>query len=242
MDQGGPTGNSRPLYLQIRDQLIERIRSWEWRPGELIPTEPKIAGQYGVGQGTARQAVGELENEKLVVRIQGRGTFVFEHTPKNVRSRFFHFFDAAHNQIVPGSGSATVDVEKANAHERRELDLDRRARVIRISRMRTHRGRPFMIEAISLPQALFPGLADSDEIPDTLYDIYQKSYRLHVVRTEERVTAVAAERGTAKALGVRTGTPLLRVDTIAFALGGVRVELGVRLCHLDKAYYLAHRI
>jgi len=239
MRQGGQTGNSRPLYLQIRDKLIERIRSWQWRPGEPIPTEPKLAEQYGVGHGTARQAVGELENEKLVVRIQGAGTFVFQHTPKNVMSRFFSFFDTAHGRIKPGSRRATVVVAKANAQERRELDLDARARVIRINRVRTRRDRPFMIEAISVPESLFRGLADSEDIPDTLYDLYQRSHRIHVLRTEDHVTAVAADRAAARTLGVRTGMPLLKIESVAFAIGDERVEFRVSLCHLDKAYYLA---
>ena len=73
--------------------LIERIRSGEWKPGQLIPNEFEIAAEFGVSQGTARKAIGALAAENLVVRRQGRGTFVFEHTPDDMMFRFFNIFE-----------------------------------------------------------------------------------------------------------------------------------------------------
>ena len=73
--------DARPLYAQVREHLVERIRSGEWKPGQLIPNEFEIAAEFGVSQGTARKAISELAAEGLVLRRQGRGTFVVEHTP-----------------------------------------------------------------------------------------------------------------------------------------------------------------
>jgi GntR family transcriptional regulator len=242
MDQGGQNGNSRPRYQQIRDLLLRRIISGEWGPGQAIPTEPQIAQEYDVGNGTARQAVSELERENVVVRIQGRGTYVFEHKPRNVLERFFPFFDASDVQIPAESGRSTVQLDTANDKERKELALRKSARVVRISRLRMLGGRPLVVEAISLPAARFRGIADAGAIPNTLYDLFQQSHGVHVGWADERISAAAADRPTARLLGVPKGTPLLRVESVAFALDRKPVELRVSLCHMDNAcYYRVHR-
>lgn len=240
MSPAGSNGDKRPLYIQVRDQLIERIRTGVWKPAQLIPNEFEIAREFGVSQGTARKAVAALAELNLVVRRQGLGTFVIEHTPAHVLFRFFYIFDDKHTQVIPESRTARPVLGRANATERTELRLGKNARVFRISRLRTRNGKPFITETISVPEALFPGLADREDVPNTLYDLYQKAYRILVLRADERITAVAADQPTAKALGIATGTPLLKIDRIAYAIDGKPVEWRVSLCHLKKAHYLAH--
>jgi GntR family transcriptional regulator len=237
MDQGGQNGNSRPRYQEIRDDLLRRILAGEWGPGQAIPTESEIAQHYGVGNGTARQAVGELERANVVVRIQGKGTFVFEHTPRNVLERFFHFYDGADRRIAPECGAATIQVDEANERERKALRLRRNARVIRIRRVRTLRNRPSVVEAISVPEARFPGLAETNPMPNTLYDLFQQTHGVHVDWADDRISPAAADGPTARLLGVRAGTPLLRIESVAFALDQRPVELRVSLCYLDDAFY-----
>src|SRR5256885_1418111 len=153
----------RPLYAQVRECLIERIRSGEWKPGQLIANEFEIAAEFGVSQGTARKAIGDLASEGLVVRRQGRGTFVVEHTPAHVLFRFFNLFDEAGAAVIPDSRDMKVSCAVADAQERKALGLDHNARVIRIARTRTRDGTPLMAETIALPEALFPGLAEQPQ-------------------------------------------------------------------------------
>ena len=231
--------DGRPLYAKIRDRLVERIHLGQWKPGQLIPNEFEIAAEFGVSQGTARKAIGELAAEGLVLRRQGRGTFVVEHTPAHVLFRFFNIVDAAGSLVVPDSREASASLAEADAEECRVLGLERSARVIRIKRTRTREGAPFIVETIALPAALFPGLADRPEVHNTLYDQFQKEYGVLVMRTEDRLSAVAAEADVAAALGIAPGAPLLRIDRIAFGLDDAAVEWRVSLCRLDNAYYLA---
>jgi GntR family transcriptional regulator len=229
----------QPLYAQVRECLIERIRSGEWKPGQLIANEFEIAAEFGVSQGTARKAIGDLASEGLVVRRQGRGTFVVEHTPAHVLFRFFNLFDQDGNALIPNSLDSKASLAQANSEERGALGLDRQAQVIRITRTRTRDGVPLMAETIALPEALFPGLAEQADIPNTLYDLFQKAYGVLVTRTDDRLSAVAADAETAAVLGVAPGTPLLRIDRIAFGLDDTRIEWRVSQCHLSGAYYLA---
>lgn len=229
----------RPLYAQVRERLIERIRSGEWKPGQLIANEFEIAAEFGVSQGTARKAIGDLAAEGLVVRRQGRGTFVVEHTPAHVLFRFFNLFDEAGKAVFPDSRDLASELAMATAMERRALGLETGAQVIRITRTRTRDGSPLMRETISLPEVLFPGLATRLEMPNTLYDLFQKAYGVLVTRTDDRLSAAAADAETAAVLSVAAGTPLLRIDRIAYGLDGTPIEWRVSLCHLAGAHYLA---
>ena len=229
----------RPRYVRVREKLIERVRSGSWKPGALIPSEFEIAKEFGVSQGTARMAVASLADERVVVRRQGFGTFVYEHSPGGELVRFSHLFDAGHVRRIADSRAARPVRASADRSERMELRLAKGAKVLRFNRVRTHAGRPFALETVSLPEALFPGFAGRGEMPNSLYELYQKEYGVLVVKADERITAVAADRPTAKALGVAAGTPLLKIARVAFALKDSPVEWRVSLCHLAEAYYLA---
>ena len=69
-----------PIYVQIRTYIYDRIKSGEWKPGDQIPSERDLSSQFGVSRVTIRQALANLEDEDLVRRAQGQGTFVS--TPK----------------------------------------------------------------------------------------------------------------------------------------------------------------
>ncbi len=227
----------RPLYAKARETLLDRIRTGEWRPGQVIPNEFEIAAQLGVSQGTARKAIDALAADGLLVRIQGRGTYVVEHTPADVLFRFFHLYDAAGRQIHPDSTGSRSSLRAATQAEATALALTPGADVVVIDRLRTREGRAFIAERIVLPAALFPGLVDLQPIPNTLYDLFQKAYGVLVSRADERVSAVNASAGDAEALGVPAGTALLRIDRTAFDLDSRPVEWRVGVCHLEGAHY-----
>lgn len=236
---GAPRPGARPLYAQVREILTERIRTGAWTPGQALPSEFEIAAELGVSQGTVRKALDAMTAEHLLVRRQGRGTFVMQHTPANMLFRFFNFFDEGGAQIEPDSREVKLTEGIASRAESEQLDLRDGARVVRIMRVRTWGDRPLMVETIVVPAQLFPGLVDEREIPNTLYDYFQQRFGITVARAEERITAVAASRANARALGTEPGAPLLKVDRVMFSLDGTRVEWRVSLCRLGGVHYLA---
>lgn len=239
-DSGAARGHvdNRPLYAQVRELLVARISSGTWRPGDLIPNEFAIARELGVSQGTVRKALDSLAGSHLLVRKQGRGTYVAEHTPANMLFRFFNFFDGEGERIEPDSRNLSVSEGRATAEERARLKLAAAAKVIRISRIRTVDGEPFILEDIALPAAPFPGLARESVIPNTLYDHFQKRYGVTVARGSEALTATAANRQQAQWLGIAKGTPLLRLDRVMYELQEQPVEWRVSYCCTDKTTYL----
>lgn len=228
---------NRPLYAQVRAQLLQRISTGAWQPGQLIPNEFELAREMGVSQGTARKALDSLAAEGLLVRRQGRGTFVVEHTPSDMLFRFFNLFDGDGKPIGPDSKSAQVMRAKATATERKKLGLGAVGDVIRIARVRTRDERPFIVETLVLPASRFRRLEKLESIPNTLYDFFQKHFGVTVARGDERVVAVAAGVHEAKALGVDVGTPLLKLDRLMYDIDGNVIEWRVSFCHLDNAYY-----
>jgi GntR family transcriptional regulator len=231
--------DARPLYAQVREILTERIRSGAWAPGAALPSEFEIAHELGVSQGTVRKALDAMTADHLLVRRQGRGTFVIEHTPASMLFRFFNFFDASGAQVEPDSRAAEVSEGTATRAEAARLALTAGARVARITRTRTWKAQPIIAETIVVPALLFPGLAQETALPNTLYDYYQRRFGVMVSRAEERITAIAAPRAVGRLLDVASGAPLLRVDRLMHSLDGARVEWRVSLCRVDSIYYLA---
>ncbi len=87
-----------PLYQQIKALITQRLQAGEWKAGETIPSEMELAARYGVSQGTVRKAIDELAAENLVVRRQGKGTFVATHAEQKVQFRFL--------RLMPDEGEA----------------------------------------------------------------------------------------------------------------------------------------
>ncbi|MGI9423341.1 MAG: GntR family transcriptional regulator [Hyphomicrobiaceae bacterium] len=229
--------NVQPLYEQVREILLERIQSGFWVPGQALPNEFEIAAELGVSQGTVRKALGVLAAEQLLVRRQGRGTFVAEHTSAEVLFRFFQFYDPAGNRVSPQSRSRRTRRGKVRSEEAKKLGLAADARVIRHARVRTIADRPFLRETIVLPEARFAGLGIGEEIPNTLYDLFQREYGITVSRADEQLTAVAATEPDAKTLGIAPGTPLLRIDRVTYAIDETPIEWRVSICHLRDIHY-----
>jgi GntR family transcriptional regulator len=231
--------DARPLYEQVREALLQRVQAGHWPPGGPLPSEPALAAELGVSQGTVRKALDALAKAHIVVRRQGRGTFVVEQTPAHVLFRFFNIFSDDGVQVLPDSTKPRVTKARANAREIKHLGLAVGADVIRVNRVRTHAGMPFMVETISLPCEVFPDLAKRTELPNTLYDFFQRQYGQLVVRADERVTAVVARARAARLLKIEMGSPLLRIDRVAYGIDERALEWRVSLCHLTEAHYLA---
>jgi GntR family transcriptional regulator len=226
----------RPLYRQVRDALIRRIVDRVWLPGEPLPSEMQLAADLGVSQGTVRKALDAMAAENLVVRRQGRGTYVARHDEERVLFQFFKLVPDEGARSFPQSQVLSCISARANAAECQVLNLKRSSRIIRIRRIRSIDGRPVVAEALSLPEALFPGLSDM-ELPNNLYGLYAMSFGLSVASTTEKLKAVSAEPADAAALQVAPNTALLKIDRLAFSLDQVPIEWRVSLCLTETTHY-----
>jgi GntR family transcriptional regulator len=228
----------RPLYRQVRDLLVQRIADGVWQGGEVLPAEPEIAADLGVSQGTVRKALDEMAVENLLVRRQGRGTYVACHGEDRILFQFFKLVPDSRARAFPESQILDVDVGPADTRAAAVLGLRAGAHVVRIQRLRSLAGHVCIFETIRLPKALFPGIEKRD-LPNNLYELYRAEFGVTIVNATEKLKAVAAPRSVARHLGIEPGTPLLAIDRAAIAIDGRVVEWRMSLCLTEKAHYFS---
>lgn len=228
----------RPLYRQVKAIFVRRLVDGVWAPGEGLPSEGQLAAEIGVSQGTVRKALDELAAENLVVRRQGRGTFVAEHDERRILFQFFKLVPDRGAPRFPDSVVLSTTTGLADPAEQTALDLAGEDGVIRIRRLRSFDEVPLIAETLSLPRQLFPGLEDGP-IPNNLYSLFAGRYGVTIANARERLKAVVLSAADAAALGVEPGHPALQIDRIALALDGTPVERRLSLCLTQEAHYLS---
>jgi GntR family transcriptional regulator len=226
----------RPLYRQVKAQFVRRLVDGRWAPGMALPSEGQLASEIGVSQGTVRKALDELAAENLLVRRQGRGTFVAEHDEQRILFQFFKLVSDDGVARFPDSTVLDITSGPADAAERTALNLPAEECVIRIRRIRSLGGKPLILETVSLPADVFPGLQDAT-VPNNLYSLFATRYGITIANARERLKAVALSADQADHLGVAPGTPALEIDRIALSLDGSAVERRLSLCLTEEAHY-----
>ena len=231
----------RPLYLQIKGLLEASLAVGEWRPAEAIPSEQELAGRFGVSQGTVRKAIDALAADNLVVRRQGKGTFVATHTEE--KASMFRFLRIRRNdelEVHPVSRLLDVRRGKAGAEAARVLDLKPGEPVIVLRRVLDYDGVPTVLDEITLPAASFKGLTKArvDAYHGSMYSFFETQFGVRMLKAQERIRALAADAATAAALAVEPGTPLLSVDRVTLTWGDRPVEWRRGLCTTAHHHYL----
>ena len=230
--------STRPLYLQVKDMLIQRIAAGAWKPGAAIPNEIELSRELGISVGTVRKALDEMESERLISRRQGRGTFVIDQTSNEHAVRFSNIRDENGVRITGEVESCSVAAAAASDAESRRLQLRISEPIFHIHRVRTHKDAPLMVEDATVPQSRFPGLPQEEDVSLSIVVLAHR-YGVLLGRADEKVGATTAKGGIAKALKVAEGTPLLTLDSVVYAIDGRPIEWRVAHCNLSDNHYLA---
>ncbi|HTV66919.1 MAG TPA: GntR family transcriptional regulator [Rhizobiaceae bacterium] len=227
----------RPLYAQVRENLVRRLIDGAWQPGQLIPSEIDLAKELGVSQGTIRKALDAMTAENLLIRRQGRGTFVSEPEESRILFQFYRLVPDSGARSFPNSRILKRLRETANEVERRELKIAAGGDVIRLERVRTIDEKPMIVETISLSLKRFAGFEDLETVPNNVYRLYSERWGITIGRAGERLKAIAASKADARELGCPQGTPLLEINRVAYDLEGHPVELRLSRCLTDVVHY-----
>ena len=239
----GPTAPAfSPLYQQIKALILHSLQLGEWKPGEAIASELELAARFRVSQGTVRKAIDELAADNLVVRRQGKGTFVATHAEQQVQ---FRFLKLVPDVGPPGSeGPAHRDIidcrrVRANAEVARLLGLKTGDAVLQARRVLSFAGVPTIMEDIWLPAAPFKGLT-AERLADhhgPMYALFETQFNVRMVRAEEKIRAEPALDGRELLLQVSAGTPLLCVERIAYTYNDAPMELRRGYYRTDSHHY-----
>jgi GntR family transcriptional regulator len=227
----------RPLYLQVREELTRRLIDGRWLPGQHIPSEILLAQELGVSQGTVRKALDEMTAEHLLVRRQGRGTFVAEPEDGRVLFQFFHLHPDSGDRAFPDSRILARETGPARPDEAKALALPASGPVHRIERLRFFGAHVVLVETVVLPLGRFAGIDDMPDPPNNIYRFYSERWGITIARASERLKAVGAAPKDAAVLGVPAGTPLLSIRRIALDLAAQPVELRLSRCLTEHTHY-----
>lgn len=228
-----------PLYAQVKTLLVERIGSGGWKPGQMLPSENELAGEYNVSQGTVRKALIALEADRMIVRRQGVGTFVARHSRDRTLYQFFRMVGLDETRLIPTSVVLSKRMQRATRDQAAQLGIEPGETLHAIVRIRKLQGRPAIFERIFVPAALMPDLVveTNAEMGEEMYVIYQERFGISIMRAVERLAAVAATAEEARRLDLKAGTPLLEITRVASDVSGHPVELRISRCHTQRTRY-----
>ena len=255
-----------PLYRQIKALITRELQAGAWKPGEAIPSELELAARFKVSQGTVRKAIDELAADNLLVRRQGKGTFVATHAEQQIQYRFL--------RLMPDDGGdrgmarRLLDCRRtrAPADVARMLDIKSGDAVVQLRRLLlaptdspqaaasrrlspegsappwggpAAAAKPVVLDEIWLPGTLFKGLT-AERLADykgPMYGMFEAEFGVRMIRAEEKIRALAADAGSAQLLDVAAGFPLLSVERLSFTYGDKPVELRRGLYNTEQHFY-----
>lgn len=241
-DQDSPVATDyQPLYAQVKVLITRRIASGDWKPGDIIPNEFQLATEYKVSQGTVRKALIAIEAERLIVRRQGRGTYVARHTREHALFHFFRMVDLSDARPEPKSQALSQKTVTASPKLARQLEVEPGTPLYHITRIRTLKAVPAIYERIYIPVQTMPELKIEigSQMIDEMYVIYQERYGITIAHASERVAAIAASAEDARHLQVAKAMPLLEITRVARDVSKVAIELRISRCRSDLFRYAA---
>jgi len=234
-----PTPSFSPLYQQIKGLLVRSLETGEWKPGDAIPSEMELAARFKVSQGTVRKAIDELATENLLIRRQGKGTFVATHAEERVQYRFL--------RLRPDDGGPggmqrrLLDCRRMRPplDVARSLELKSGETAVQLRRLLLAEGRPVVLDDIWLPGTPFKGLSIErlQGWRGPMYRLFETEFGVRMIRAEEKIRAVGAAQEEAEALAVPLGAPLLSVERLSFTYGDRPVELRRGLYNTSSHHY-----
>nr|WP_295771045.1 GntR family transcriptional regulator [Rhodoferax sp.] len=237
-----PTPAFSPLYQQIKALILQSLKAGEWKPSAAIPSEIELAGRFKVSQGTVRKAVDELASENLLVRRQGKGTFVATHAERQIQYRFL--------KLIPDNGDPSSEgpaqrhiIEckrtRASVEVARALAIRTGDAVLQVRRVLSFANIPTILEDLWLPAAPFKGLT-AERLRDSngpMYALFETEFDVRMVRAEEKIRAVLPDAEQCALLKTDAQTPLLSVERIAYTYNDAPMEMRRGLYLTSKHYY-----
>ena len=230
-----------PLYKDVKRQLMEALTRGEWKAGEAIPPERRLSERYGISIGTVRKAIDALVAENILIRQQGRGTYVASHNRDRLLFYFFHIVPEKGAKEYPEVRLISFARAKADRAAALRLSIEPGDPVLRIRNALSLGGTPVIIDDITIPAARFPGLTEKRfrDRPSTIYNLYQEAFGVSVVRTSERLRAVVADAEIAALLGIAREAPLLQIRRLALSYNDAPVELRISLVNTERHEYFS---
>lgn len=227
-----------PLHVQVYEALESLITS-SLKPGDQLPSEPKMCELFGVSRTVIRHALEQLDRDGLIVRVMGKGTYVAE--PKiheALAGRLTGFYeDMVEQGYTPVSKVLRQERIDADAKIARNLKLHVGDPVIVIKRVRYVNNSPLQLVTTYLPYALCESVLHVDFTHQSLYVFLRNVCDLHIARGKRMIEAVLATDEEAKLLEIEPGAPLILLDSVSYLEDGRPLEYYRAVHRSDRARF-----
>ena len=212
-------GNGMPAYKKIQADILKRIEAKELKTGDAVGSERELAKMHGVSLMTARHALTALEQEGVVQRRRGAGTFVAP--PKIHFNKLMSFTELMAGRNLNACSKmlsfAVVDDEQEVAAS---LGLPGKTPLHKVARLRLGANEVFALETCYLSAQEFSSLTRTAVARGSLFSILEHDYGIQLAYADEEVDAIAADSTTAHLLQVPRGHPLLRMRQVIYSTKG----------------------
>jgi GntR family transcriptional regulator len=214
-----------PLYHQLKLHIETQIRSGAWKPGDQVPSEADLGESFHVSRTTVRQALGELVNQGLLRRVQGKGTFVAQPRIRQYLNRLTGFTeDTQTRRMKPASQLLRQGIEPASKRVATALKIEEAAPVIVLERLRVADDLPMAVETSHLRQDLCPTFSADEFSGASLYSYLTEKFNLIPTTAHQDMEAIACPQPQAHLLGISKGGPVLHIYRTTFDQTGKPFE------------------
>ncbi len=224
-----------PAYFQLKNILLDKIKSGEYAAGSLIPSERELSENLGISRMTVRQAINLLANEKFLVREKGKGTFVNE--LKFEQRNIMSFSETVRRQgMVPSTKVLESTIETECFDVKEQLDLRPDQKVYRIKRLRLADTTPIAVEEVFIPENICPGI-DKLDLTKSLYELLKTFYSIDISYIDNTIEAIKADKENRELLMLSSGIPVLQISGINYTKDGKKLFYESDVYRADKYNY-----
>jgi GntR family transcriptional regulator len=236
-----PVGPGGTRYKEVKEAMLAALTAQEWKGGEVIPSEKKLAERFSVSIGTLRKAIDELCAENILIRHQGLGTFVAQHRRDRHFFRYFRVARRDGDRAYPVVTLVNFKRAKSTAAIAARLGIDEGTKLFVFTNALALHDKVVVVDTVMLPETKFPGLTESmlRSRPNTLYNFYQDAFGINVTSTDERLRVARASDLESKLLEVEADFAVLEVERVAYSINQKPVEYRITHINTDEYEYLA---
>jgi GntR family transcriptional regulator len=228
-----------PYYYQLISHIETKIKSKEWQPGQLLPSEQAFCDTLGISRTVVRQAMAELDSKGLIAKQNGKRSIVAHPKYEGGLMQTMHGFyeDAVAKGQQPSTLVLRFKVVGAHAEVAHALKLSEGDPVIMLDRLRFLDGAPEVLVVTYLPEKMCPSLVLEDMSNKSLYETLSTKYGLTIFKGFRTIEAIALDRADAKLLGLRAGSPALQLKSIGLLESGAPLEYFIAKHRGDRAKF-----
>jgi len=214
-----------PLYYQLKEKLTQQIQAGEFGPGQLMPSERELSDMYGISRMTVRQALGEMVKEGLLLREQGKGTFVAEPKISQALLKLTSFSEDMRNRgMQPDSRVRRSYLQDASRTVAERLQIQEGKPVIVFERIRLADQRTMAFEMTHIPLTRFPGIEQEDLHALSLYKVLEERYGVVIQFARQTIEVGLSNTLESECLGIAISSPVLHIERTTFDYDGEPFE------------------